>query len=319
MPSGGSGEARPSSGYVRVGRLDLGGLSFRDQTMLKLDFSPKPVEGFQVGGMLGFEMFRRFVSIIDYQKNELTLIDPARFTAADRARAGVAVPFVFYDHMPQVTGRLGTLPARHNIDTGSRSEVTLARPFVERTKLREAYPEGVKAVDGWGVGGPSRSYVVRATSLSLGAVTIETPVAGLATQGKGVFTDENFDGNIGSGLLKRFVVTFDYDRQLMYLRRIAPPPVDAGTFDRCGCWLNLANDGFEIKDIAAGGPAEAAGLKVGDVVTAIDGAPAGSVSLSDARAAMRVAATDRPIRIDYRREGVAAVVMLTPRDQIPAR
>jgi hypothetical protein len=319
MPSGGSGEARPSSGYVQVRRLDLGGLTFRDQTMLKLDFSPRPVEGFQVGGMLGFEMFRRFVTIVDYEKNELTLIDPARFTQADRARAGVAVPFVFYDHMPQVAGRAGDRPARYNIDTGSRSEVTFARPFVERARLREAYPDGVTTVDGWGVGGPSRSYVVRATSLSLGEVTIEAPVAGLATQGKGVFTDENFEGNVGSGLLKRFVVTFDYDAQIMYLRRIATPPSDAGTFDRCGCWLNLGDDGFEIKDIATGGPAQAAGLKVGDVVTAIDGRPAGTVSLSDARAAMRVAVVGRPIRIDYRRDGVAAAVTLTPRDQIPRR
>jgi hypothetical protein len=319
MPSGGSGEARPSSGYVPVRRLDLGGLTFRDQTMLKLDFSPKPVEGFQVGGMLGFEMFRRFVTIVDYGKNELTLIDPARVTEVDRAGAGVAVPFVFYDHMPQVAGRLGDLPARFDIDTGSRSEVTIARPFVERARLREAYPNGVTAVDGWGVGGPSRSYVIRAQSLSLGAVTIAAPVAGLATQGKGVFTDENFEGNIGSGLLKRFVVTFDYDRQLMYLRRIAPPPVDAGTFDRCGCWLNLADDGFEIKDIAPGGPAQAAGLKVGDLVTAIDGTPAGTVSLSDARAAMRVAAVGRPIRIGYRRGGVMGEVILTPRDQVPVR
>ena len=181
MTSGGSGEARPTSGYVQVSRLDLAGMTLRDQTMLKLDFSPKPVEGFQVGGMLGFEMFRRFVTIIDYERDELTLIDPARFTAADRARAGVAVPFVFYDHMPQVTGRVDGLPARHNIDTGSRSEVTVARPFVERTKLRAAHPEGVTAVDGCGVGGPSRSYVIRAKSLSLGEVTIETPVAGLAT------------------------------------------------------------------------------------------------------------------------------------------
>lgn len=319
MPSGGTGEARPPSGYVRVNRLELGGLTIRDQTMLKLDFSPKPVEGFQVGGMLGFEMFRRLVTIIDYEKRELTLVAPARFTQADRARAGVAVPFVFYDHMPQVAGRLGDLPARHDIDTGSRSEVTIAKPFVERARLREAYPNGVAAVDGWGVGGPSRSYVVRARSLSLGSVTVAAPVAGLATQGKGVFTDENFEGNVGSGLLKRFVVTFDYDRQIMYLRRIGTPPADAGTFDRCGCWLNLANDGFEIKDIAPGGPAEAAGLKVGDVVTAIDGAPAGTVSLSDARAAMRVATVGRPIRIGYRREGVAGEATLTPRDQLPAR
>jgi C-terminal processing protease CtpA/Prc len=115
------------------------------------------------------------------------------------------------------------------------------------------------------------------------------------------------------------VVTFDYDHQIMYLRRIATPPADAGSFDRCGCWLNLGDDGFEIKDITPGGPAEAAGLKVGDVVITIGGAPASGMRLTDARTAMRIAPTDRPIRIGYRRDGAAAEVSLTPRDQIPRR
>ncbi|MBO9707636.1 MAG: aspartyl protease family protein [Caulobacter sp.] len=319
MPSGGAGEARASSGYVKVGRLEVGGMAMTGQTMLKLDFSPKPVEGFQVGGMLGFEMFRRFVTVIDYERGEMTLIDPAGFGEAERGRAGVAVPFRFYDHLPQVDGLVGDAPARLDIDTGSRSEVTLTRPFVERARLREAYPGGVTAVDGWGVGGPARSYVTRVRSLNLGPVKVDTPVAGLATQSKGVFTDENFEGNVGSGLLKRFVVTFDYDRQIMYLRPIASPGADVGVFDRCGCWLNLADHGFEIKDVATGGPAEAAGLKVGDVVTAIDNRPASAVSLSDARAFFRTAPVGRPVKVDYLRAGAPASVAVTPRDQLTAR
>ncbi|NMO20768.1 hypothetical protein HPC49_25755 [Pyxidicoccus fallax] len=32
---------------------------------------------------------------------------------------------------------------------------------------------------------------------------------------RGAFSDAAYDGNIGSGLLKRFVATFDYPRQVL--------------------------------------------------------------------------------------------------------
>jgi hypothetical protein len=64
---------------------------------------------------------------------------------------------------------------RNQHSTGSRVEVTLTAAFVSRESLREAYPRGAKITDGWGVGGASRSYVVRAAELSLGSVTTAQP------------------------------------------------------------------------------------------------------------------------------------------------
>ena len=79
-------------------------------------------------------------------------------------------------------------------------------------------------------------------------------IIGLSTQNTGSFSDPNYEGNVGSGFLKRFIVTFDYDRQIMYLKSRAIPNTDAGAFDRSGMWINARpNGGYLIMDVAAAG------------------------------------------------------------------
>jgi hypothetical protein len=318
-PSSGAGEKSVSSGYAHVARIDAGGALLNNQTVVTLDFSPPDVEGIRLGGMLGVEFLERFVVQIDYGAKTLTLVDPAKFSTADRTASGVAVPFVFYEHMPQVTGTFDGRPARYDIDTGSRSEVTLTAPFVSRERLSEAYPNGTKITDGWGVGGASRSYVVRAGELSLGSVTTPQPIAGLSEAKHGSFSDSNYDGNVGSGLLKRYVATFDYSARTLYLKPAQSQDPDVGAFDRVGMWINLGEGGMAVMDLAADGPAAQAGLKVGDVITAIDGAAVSTRSLSDVRRSLKTAPIDRPLAIAYSRAGASAVAQVIPRDLIPPR
>ena len=316
-PSSGAGEKLVNSGYAHVDRIDAGGALLNDQTVITLDFSPPDVEGIQLGGMLGVEFLERFVVQIDYGAKSLTLIDPATFSAADRAASGVSIPFVFYDHLPQVTGTFDGRPATYDIDTGSRVEVTLTAPFVSNGKLREAYPNGTTITDGWGVGGGSRSYVVRGRELSLGSVTTLRPIGSLSEAKRGSFSDSNYDGNVGSGLLKRYVATFDYPGRTLYLKPTRSMDPDVGAFDRVGMWINRGNGGMVVMDLAAAGPAAEAGLKVGDVVTAIDGTSVSIRSLSDVRRSLKMAPTGRPLAFAYLRAGAPMMTQVIPRDLIP--
>jgi hypothetical protein len=138
------------------------------------------------------------------------------------------------------------------------------------------HPEGVTALDGWGVGGRSYDYITRGAQLTLGPIKIDDLVVGLATESKGTFSDPNYQGNVGTGLLKRFVVTFDCGHQIMYLQPLPPPVADTGTFDRSGLWINKSYNGFQIADVTAGGPAKRAGLEAWDTITEIDGVAAAS-------------------------------------------
>lgn len=316
-PSFGAGNKAGSNGYAYVDSIDAGGAVLRDQTVITLDFSPKDVEGIQLGGMLGVEFIERFVVRIDYGAKTMTLIDPDHFSPGERQRAGVAIPFAFYDHMPQVLGTFDGRPARLDIDTGSRADVTMTTPFVQRESLRTAYTGGITITDGWGVGGPSHSYVVRVASLGLGAVDNADVIAGFSSATVGAFADGGSEGNVGSGLLKRFSVTFDYSRQVLYLRKLANPDPDTGRFDRVGMWLNQADGGLRVMDVASGGPAAQAGLEVGDIVTGIDGTPVRGRTLSNVRHDLKLVTVGKPLPVAYLRKGETKTATVVPRNLIP--
>jgi len=83
-------------------------------------------------------------------------------------------------------------------------------------------------------------------------------------------------GNIGMPILKRFRMMIDFQNSRMYVipiaERIAQP------FDRDRSGLRAVQDGDKlvIRHVSKGSPAEAAGWKDGDVITAIDGQAIGS-------------------------------------------
>ncbi len=309
----GAGEEVVNTSFASGVSFRIGDLLIEKQTIAVLPFQAPQVEGFAQQGMIGFEVLRRFVTQIDYGKKTLTFIDPAVF---DPAGLGTPVPFVFYSHLPQVAGSFEGIPGLFDIDTGSRVELTLTKPFVDANDLIRKNPKAVTAVDGWGVGGPSRSYITRANELMLGPVRIRNLVAGFATQSKGSFADPNYAGNVGSGLLKRFVVTFDYARQLMYLKPLPAPVADSGTFDRAGLWINTGAAGFKVTDVTAGGPAAKAGVQVGDAVTAVDGVAASSIALSDLRVRLRDSDPGTVVAFTIERDGTTRVVHVTLEDQI---
>lgn len=311
----GAGEKTTESGFTRIEEISLGAVRLHNQLGFVVPIYDESIEGIAVDGMVGFELFRRFAVRIDYGHNTLTITNPTRF---DPTGAGLVIPFVFYDHLPMVSGLVGDLPARFDIDTGSRSEVDLTGPFVKANELRARFPKGVSAVTGWGMGGPSRSYVVRLSSLTLGsAPPVQGPVAGLSEDRGGSISDPNYEGNIGSGFLKRFVVTFDYAHQKMYLKPAKPAPVDAGSFDRSGMWINAGPDGYVVTEVAAGGPAARAGIEVGDVITELDGGAARPAGLSQARSLLRARPPGTKVELQLRRSGgTARKVTLVLEDQI---
>jgi len=325
----GAGEKTVQSGFALVKEITLGQLQMRDQLGFVAPIYDSTIEGIQVDGMVGFELFRRFMVRIDYGKHTLTV-------GSHLTPEGTAIPFVFYDHLPMVSGKVGELPARFDIDSGSRSELDLTSPFVQANNLQARFAKGVEVVTGWGVGGPSRSYVVRLPSLTLGgAAPVKDVVAGLSQDKGGSISDPNYEGNIGSGFLKRFVVTFDYAHQKMYLQPIQPAPADTGTFDRAGMWLNWSAgtsaasrpgnpptgappppdaEGYVVTEVSAGGPAARAGIQVGDVITNVNNTPARPEGLPETRTLLRSSANQ--VRLAVQRNGATRQITLTLSDQI---
>ena len=312
-PASGAGEKIASTGFAKIGEIAIGGVKMHDQTAFVMPVYDTAIEGIPVDGMVGFELFRRFGVKIDYRNSTLTFYDPKTFEPKD---AGTLIPFKFYDHLPDVSGLIEDLPARFDIDTGSRGELDVCSPFVRRTGLREKYPNGLTASTGWGVGGVVNSYVVRLASLNLGGVVVPGPVGELSDARGGSFSDTNYDGNIGTALLKGFIVTFDYAHERMYLKPILPMPADMGAFDRSGLWINAEPAGYVITSVDKDSPAAEAGLAVGDVITGMDGKPAQMSSLSDTRMSLRDLPPGTVVHLDFLRGEARQAANIKLRDLI---
>ncbi len=97
------------------------------------------------------------------------------------------------------------------------------------------------------------------------------------------------DGNLGNGVLNRFVVTFDYARSRMLLK-----PNDAINdpfpFSTSGMALDrkIGDDGsIGIRRIYADAPAARAGLEVGDRIVAVNAQPVADLGIDAIRELFR--------------------------------
>ena len=110
---------------------------------------------------------------------------------------------------------------------------------------------------------------------------------GVKTQAEGV--------NLGSGILKRFNVTFDYTNKRMLLEpnKAFEKPFE---WDMSGMRLEAAAAGLRIGELVVGSPAADAGLAVDDVVTHVNGKPASTQNMFELRDLMKRDGIEMKIR-----------------------
>lgn len=309
----GVGEKSEDVGLTKVQALEIGGVSLRDQVFAVYALgSFADAEGVRVAGLVGYEVFKRFVVKVDYEHSTLTLILPAAFSYQG---SGTEVPFVFKEHIPQVDGEIDGIPGKFDIDTGSRASLDLLGPFVEKNNLKARYAPKIEATTGWGVGGAARSQITRAKVLRLGGVTVDNPVTELSVQKQGTFTDPYVAGNVGAGVLKRFNLIFDYTHQRIIFEKNANFS-KPDTFDCSGMWINLEGNAFALLDVTAGGPAALAGLKAGDKILAVDGKTPRELPLPAVRMKFKTEPAGTRVRLTVESGGHKREVTLVLRDLI---
>lgn len=276
-------------GVVKVDTVDVGGMRIDQQVFATLALAEQMqrIEGVDnVAGLIGYELFRRFPTRIDYAQGRITFTDPAAFHYAG---GGTAVPLQFRGQIPQVDGSIDGIDGVFDLDTGARSSLTLASPFATSNNLADKYKAGGTVIVGAGVGGPARAQLARAGTLKLGDVTVDKPVALLSTATEGAFADPTLAGNVGYGVLRRFNLVFDFPHQVAYFERNAND-AERDSYDRSGGWVERVKDGYLLVDVLDGSPAATAGLTLGAIITAIDGVPVARVPLDEFRVRLKGAA-----------------------------
>jgi PDZ domain len=235
-------------------------------------------DGHAIDGMLGYDFISQFVVEIDYAKRIVNLYDPASYQYAGTGEifalilleddSGGKVPLVRAS-----ISQAGRAPIEGKFiaDLAWRAAITFNTPFVEANKLLQPPQKTIQAVLGAGaMVRESKQPIGRLSSMQLGSFTIRNPVAIFFQDQQGIMTASEFDGIIGSEILLRFRVIFDYSRRQMILEpnRYFSDPYE---YDMAGMLLVVEGVGYRVKQMMKDSPATAAGLKEGDLITAVNG------------------------------------------------
>lgn len=268
----GAGEARDILHELKLRRVNLGGVSFADQPALSADFSAlDAVIGFRhFDGIAGKPVFDAYVVDLDFGRARVRFFSPAGYSAPAGARV---LPFELYDKaIPVVDGEIAGVKGRFLVDLGDRSSLTLFGPFWRAHHLDRVFAPGIVTITGYGLGGPVKGELVRVPEFTMAGVRLRGIVARLSLQKAGVFNTSSLAGSIGTGILKRFRVIFDYPGSRMLLLQ-EPSREVPDAADRSGLWLGRSGSDFKVFDVVPNSPAARSGIKKGDIVTAVDGVP----------------------------------------------
>ena len=312
----GVGEKTVHAGETQIARLQIGDLALADADANVMDLADAPqVFGAKpFDGIIGLPVFERMVVKHDYVNRVLTFTAPDKF---DYAGSGVIVHFERPRQIPVVTAVLDGVPGNFGVDTGARSSLLLYGPFCAQNNLQEKYGAKLEGVTGWGIGGPVRSLLARASTLQIGDVTVRDLVIRLSAQKTGLTTSAAMAGLIGPDVLSQFDVTFDYTRTRIifeknkhYGRR--------DSYDRAGIWMGQDKDGkhFTVVDVIAGGPGAAAGVKPGDQIVAINGESTANLILPDLRESIRREAVGAKLTLLLESEGKQRTAVVTLKDLV---
>ena len=158
----------------------------------------------KLGGIVGYDFFRRAVVTLDVRHKKVAIYDPERFKRADLAWQ----PLLLDDGCPLIDTKFeGNNSGYFEIDTASK-QMVLCSPTVDRlelTKHRKTEPGSLP-----GIGGSSNAVFGQLRWINLGSRRMEDVDAFFSTSLTGIYANGCWAGTLGLSVLNSVRVVFDY-------------------------------------------------------------------------------------------------------------
>jgi hypothetical protein len=247
--------------------------------------------GLPIHGIIGADMFNRYVVGIDYHRKKIKLTQSAKFKVPNNY---TAFPIEIIKGKPYFYPQLSLRPnesfaVKLLIDTGAGVALLL---FSNTHPLLTPPSNSVKGTLALGLGGRVEGFVGKVNHLQLTEKIVFSNIT-TAFQDVGDFVDSTFakskNGIFGEILLQRFDVIIDYVRGNLYLKpnRAYRKPLPE---DRSG--LSIIAQGqslnqYIVNDIIPGSPANWADIRVGDSIKTIGRIPCSLLILDDVTKRLR--------------------------------
>ncbi len=285
---GGLGEGRYIKAYISNNiSLKLPGVSGRGHSLLVLDedyLELRNYLGAEVSGVLGYELFSRFIVKIDYDRKQLTLYKPERFRAR---RSWLTIPMSVEDTKPYVYGKAmyyggKEVDVKLLVDTGASHGLILYADSSEHVTIPEKH---IQTSVGRGLAGRLEGRLGRLRAFQMGGACWEDIVTTFPESDPWMdslmMSTIDRDGSIGGDLLSRFRVIFNFPLEEMYVKKGRTFRKDF-TYNLSGITVKAIGselNTYEVVEVRENSVAEEADIRVGDRIVSINGRNAADVSM----------------------------------------
>ncbi len=290
LVSGPGGEKIVEAYVTNDVTLDMPGVHGEGHAMLVLEkdyLELRNYLGTDVQGILGYEVFSRFIVEVDYEKKQLTLTLPEFFHAKSKFQS---LPITIQDTKPylQVPVKMSdgrVVNAKLMVDSGASHGLVLDPATDKNIILPEKH---VTSLIGRGIGGLIVGQIGRIQSIELGKYKINNVIANFPDANSYYDTikssaDVFRNGALGGEILTRFTTIYNFPGGRIYFKKNA---AFSGRFNFNMSGLTLKAKGsrlskFEITDVRKNSAAEKVGIQNGDEIISINGFPASGLTLNN--------------------------------------
>ncbi len=280
----GCGEGEAYDAYVTSPlKIEIPGLTSYNvaAAILKEDhFGLSNYAGMPIHGLLGFEFFSDLAVKVDFSDSTLTVYRPKDERLYSK---GEKIPITIENHKPYLEANVhlpdGTVKkSKLVIDLGAGHPLSLDNMADSKELAKKFIPANL----GVGFNGPVVGFISRINEIELGKYKIKNLISSFPEDDslKKKFMEKR-DGNLGVGLLKKFVVVFDYYNKAIYLKP-GPNYHEPFEHDMSGLEYYAAGDGFSrviISRVEPGSAGDAIGLEKDDEIVSINFKPTATMSL----------------------------------------
>jgi hypothetical protein len=255
-------------GFINGVQVQVGNLTLRDINVGAFDFTQIAEKiGHPLLFVLGDELFNELAVEIDFKGRRLLFRDPATVV---KPAGAVEVPLV------RVKDRTVPVSVEHRpavqfeFDLGDGSAIDIFPSYYKAQKLLENRRTSQRI--GGGVGGFSPETVATLSSIDFAGVAFAQVPANFTNDTRSADNSNLILGVVGVPVLERFQLIVDYSHDRLFA---TPYPEIEAPFgkDRLGIHGINKDDAIVVDFVSPGSPAQAAGLKIGDKISAINQSP----------------------------------------------
>jgi hypothetical protein len=202
----GAGNNAAKNGRATIAGLSLGNLTFRNLNADVLDLTEirTKLHFPRLDGIIGYPVLKQYATFVDADNKTITLAASAPPLPPN------ATTTHFEGVLPEIHAVIDGVAGKVIVDSGDRSSLTLFGPFAKHNGFFGRYPSSKNIVTGYGLGGPVYADVFTLPSLEVFGTHLTNVVTRASRQTGGVFASTADSASIGTGVLKRFNIVYDY-------------------------------------------------------------------------------------------------------------